>query len=515
VSAQGDTRDTSLLKRALNTPLAFRLLIAAVLGATAAFGQAPYDQPVAFVLAVLAAFVMWRAHTTRGAAALMGWAFGAGYFAHALLWILEPFQVDAARHGWMAPFALLFLSSGLALFWGAAFWCARLLSASAGMLVLTWTGAEILRAYLFTGFPWAGPAQIMIDGPVSRLLAVFGPHGATLCLLAFVWALSLPRAGAAWTMRVGQGALFAGVMLAFYLPQAIAPAPLTDHWVRLVQPNAAQHLKWQPEYAELFFQRQLTLTAQSPLEAEQAPDLVVWPETAIPWQLGAAGLALAEVARASGGVPVALGALRFEGDRLRNSMAVVGPDGALQAIYDKHHLVPFGEYIPFANLAERLGVKGLAVQVAGFSPGTGPELVDFGRLGQALPLICYEAVFAHDVNAAPGRPSFLLQVTNDAWFGTQAGPQQHLAQARMRAIEQGIPLARAANTGISAMIDPYGRIIAQLPLGADGFVDAPLPRPLPPTLYSRTGDAPLIWVLCLALLLGAMRVWRHSLPESD
>ena len=153
MSAQGDTRDTSLLKRALNTPLAFRLLIAAVLGATAAFGQAPYDQPVAFVLAVLAAFVMWRAHTTRGAAALMGWAFGAGYFAHALLWILEPFQVDAARHGWMAPFALLFLSSGLALFWGAAFWCARLLSASAGMLVLTWTGAEILRAYLLRVFP--------------------------------------------------------------------------------------------------------------------------------------------------------------------------------------------------------------------------------------------------------------------------------------------------------------------------------------------------------------------------
>ena len=515
MSAQVNKEDTSLLQRALKVPLSLRLLAAAGLGAIAAFGQAPYDQPLAFVLAFVAAFVLWRSHSTLWSTALIGWAFGAGYFAHALLWIVEPFQVDVARHGWMAPFALLFLSSGLALFWGAAFWFARLLSASAGMLVLTWTGAELLRAYLFTGFPWAGPAQIMIEGPVSRLLAILGPHGATLCMLAFIWTLSLPGGVAAWTMRAGQSALFAGGMLAFYLPQAYAPAPLTGHWVRLVQPNAEQHLKWQPEYAELFFQRQLNLTAQAPLNAEEAPDLVVWPETSIPWQLGTAGLALAEVARASGGVPVALGALRFEGDRLRNAMAVVGPEGALQAVYDKHHLVPFGEYIPFASLGERIGLRGLAVQMAGFSPGPGPELVDLGPLGQALPLICYEAVFAHDVNAAPARPSFLLQVTNDAWFGRYAGPQQHLAQARMRAIEQGIPMARAANTGISAMIDPYGRIVAQLPMGADGFVDAPLPAPLRPTLYSRTGDTPLVWVLGLALLLGSLRVWRRRPPESN
>ena len=515
MSAQGFNGDTSFLQRVLSLALVPRLVIATVMGAVAAFGQAPYDQPAALVIAFTMVFVLWRSQPTRRAAALVGWAFGAGYFAHALVWILEPFQVDAARHGWMAPFALLFLSSGLALFWAGAFWLARVLSASAGMLVLTWTGAEVLRAYVFTGFPWAGPSQVMVDGPVSRLLAVFGPHGATLCLLALAWGLSLRGGVSRWTMRAGQAALFTGAMLAFYLPQAYAPAPLTDHWVRLVQPNAEQHLKWQPDYAELFFQRQLNLTAQAPRAPQEAPDLVVWPETAIPWQLGTAGLALAEIARAGGGVPVALGALRFEGDGLRNAMAVVGPQGTPQAIYDKHHLVPFGEYIPFAHLASLVGLRGLAVQMAGFSAGPGPELVDFGPLGQALPLICYEAVFAHDVNAAPVRPSFLLQVTNDAWFGTYAGPQQHLAQARMRAIEQGVPLARAANTGISAMIDPYGRIIAQLPLGTDGFVDAPLPAPLRPTLYSRTGDTPLIWVLGIALLLAAVRAWRGSEPQSD
>lgn len=515
MSTSDITEDKSFLLRVFHLPLVPRLALAAGLGAVAAFGQAPYDQPAAFILAFVLAFALWQAHATPRMAALTGWAFGTGYFAHALIWILEPFQVDAARHGWMAPFAVLFLSSGLALFWGTAFWLARRLSRSAGMLVLTMTAAEVLRAYLFTGFPWAGPSQIMIEGPVSRLLALLGPHGATLCLLALIWALSLPGGATPRTMRAGQAALFAAALLGFYLPQAYPPAPLTDHWVRLVQPNAEQHLKWQPEFAEMFFQRQLNLTAQAPLTPAEAPDLVVWSETAIPWALGQAGTALADISRASGGVPVALGALRFEGATLRNAMAVLGPEGQPQAIYDKHHLVPFGEYIPFAKVAERLGLRGLAVQMAGFSAGPGPELVDFGPLGLALPLICYEAVFAHDVNAAPARPAFLLQVTNDAWFGTHAGPQQHLAQARMRVIEQGIPMARAANTGISAMIDPYGRIIAQLPLGVDGFVDAPLPAPLRPTLYSRTGDAPLIWVLALALAYGSWRGWRKRPPESD
>ncbi len=497
-------------------PVALQALIAAMLGALAAFGQAPYHHPVVFLLAVAAAFAFWRAQVTRRAAAAVGWAFGVGYFAHALIWILEPFQVDVARHGWMAPFALLFLSSGLALFWGAAFWAARVASASAIVLVLTWTGAEMLRAYIFTGFPWAGPAQILVEGPVSRLLALFGPHGATLILLLCAWALSLPaNAARKWTMRGGQAALFAGLMLAFYLPLAIAPATLTDNRVRLIQPNAEQHLKWQPQNAELFFSRQLQLTAAPPAEDGQAPNLIVWPETAIPWTLNTAAPALAEIARASGGVPVALGLLRFEGESLRNAMAVLGPDGEPLAVYDKHHLVPFGEYIPFAQLARRFGVRGLVEQMSGFSAGPGPRLVDFGAMGQALPLICYEAVFAHEVNNAPERPSFLLQLTNDAWFGTYAGPQQHLAQARMRAIEQGLPLVRAANTGISAAIDPYGRILSSLPLGQAGFVDAQMPAPLAPTLYSRTGDAPFVILLALGLLATFARSLRRPPQKGD
>lgn len=455
------------------------------------------------VLSLAAGFLLWRAYPPG--AALTGWAFGSGYFAVALFWIIEPFQIDAARHGWMAPFALVFLSTGLALFWGAAFWIARRLTLGSFGLVLTWTGAEIVRAYIFTGFPWAAPAQVTIDGAASVLLAWVGPHGATFALMGFASALA-----ALIMMRrralppLGAGALLVAGLLALYMPPAAPRAEMSGFWVRLVQPNAAQHLKWRPEMAESFFQRQLAYTNALPMDAAETPDLIVWPETAIPWRLETAGPALTEIAQAAGGVPVALGGLRAEGLRLRNSLAVLGPDGKISALYDKHHLVPFGEYVPFASLAERLGLQALAATMGGFDSGPGPVLLDLGPLGKAMPLICYESVFAHGVNAAPGRADFILQITNDAWFGQYAGPQQHLAQARMRAIEQGLPVVRAANTGISAMIDPFGRIVAALPLNTAGFVDAALPSPLPPTLYTKVGDLPMILLVLLGLIGGVL-----------
>lgn len=492
-------------------PRSAQVLLSVVLGVFGALGQAPYDQPAALVIALAGAFYLWRMQAGRGAAALIGCAFGCGYFALALVWIVEPFQVDAARHGWMAPFALALLSLGLALFWAVAFWAARLLSHAAFGLVLTWTAAEIARAYIFTGFPWASPAQVAINGPISQLLAWGGPHAATFILLLCAWGLSLPGGR---PLKAGQALVSVAVLVALYAPLMRPAAELSGKWVRLIQPNAAQHLKWQPEMAEVFYQRQLALTAAPPRTLDQTPDLVIWPETAIPWRLETAGPALVEIGQAGNGVPVVLGALRAQGANLRNALAVIDPEGVPQAIYDKHHLVPFGEYMPFAGLANRLGLSALVAQAGIFSSGPGPEVLDFGALGTALPLICYEAVFAQGVNAAPTRPDFLLQITNDAWFGQYAGPQQHLAQARMRAIEQGLPLMRAANTGISAMIDPAGRIISSLPLGQAGFIDAPLPRPDPATLYSRFGDYPMFVLLLVALVFFRLRQttvrWSYS-----
>lgn len=485
----------------LTRPL--RLVFAVAVGAIASIGQAPFDQPLAMLLAFALAFVLLRFEIGAGGAASTGWALGVGYFGVALFWIVEPFQVDPERHAWMAPFALFFMSTGLALFWGSAFWLARWLSSHAWPLILTWTAAEVARAYVFTGFPWASPAQALVAGTAGQGLALVGPHGLVLCLMVVAWCLSISSVSKKQNaVRLFQAVLLFGGIVLFYMPPPVPASPLTGHWVRLVQPNAAQHLKWQPEFAQEFYQKQLAFTSAPPLHDTPPPSLTVWPETAIPWRLETAAPALDQIAHAAGGNPVALGLLRQDENVLYNSLAVLDAAGQPSQIYDKHHLVPFGEYIPFGSVLRQFGLTGLAQNGAiGFASGEGPTLLDFGVLGRGLPLICYEVVFSHGVNKLSERPAFLLQITNDAWFGQNVGPQQHLAQARMRAIEQGLPLMRAANTGISAMIDPRGRILASVAMDTAGYVDAPLPAASAATLYSQFGDWPVITTLLLGIFL--------------
>lgn len=478
--------------------------LAAALGVIAAFGQAPYDQPLILMVALAGALYFFAQAKSLRQAALFGWAFGTGYFAHALHWIVSPFMVDVARHGWMAPFALLFLAAGLALFWGLAFWGARRLSRETSWaVVLTLPAVELIRGYLFTGFPWAMISQSLVDTSGGQALAWIGPYALNLLMVAVAVAVSQSAPDwASRTLRFGAVLLGLGAVT---LPVMSPEASLTAHTIRLIQPNAAQRDKWDPAQIPVFFDRQLGLTAALPKEGDPAPDLVLWSETAIPWVLDLAAPALDQIAQAGGTAPVALGVQRRDAQNYFNSMVVLDRVGNVAQTYDKHHLVPFGEYMPFANFFARVGVFGLAQRaLGGYAAGPGAQVLDFGEMGRALPLICYEAVFPHDANAATERPDFLIQITNDAWFGKAAGPRQHLAQARMRAIEQGLPLARAANTGISAMIDPYGRLLASLPLNQAGFVDAALPQPLAPTIYSRAGDLPFAIVLLLGLFAASI-----------
>jgi len=227
----------------------------------------------------------------------------------------------------------------------------------------------------------------------------------------------------------------------------------------------------------------------------------------------------ARIAAAAQGAVALVGAQRFDRGNLHNALGVVGPDGLPVAVHDKHHLVPFGEYFPGGQVARWLGLEGLATDyLGGFSPGPGPQLLDLraAGLGQALPLICYEAIFPRHARTPPGgpRPDWIVQVTNDAWFGRFAGPQQHLAQARMRAVEQGLPLVRAANTGISAVIDPAGRITGALALGTAGALDRPLPAPVPPPPFARLGNAPILAVLAAVLGWAAWRRWSLRLART-
>jgi len=486
-------------------------LLPPLAGIVAATGQAPLSLPL-LALAGLAAtiWLVSRAPDAR-AAIFRGWGVGAGYFAGSLFWIVEPFLVDVARHGWMAPFALAGLAGGLALFWAAAGWAAFRLGRGPGARALAFAGlmglAGLARGYVLTGFPWALPGHIWVDTPVAQLAALAGAQGLNLgtWALAALPVLARARRGQAAGL-VAAAALVAGGWI-WGAARLAAPPVLRDLSVRLVQPNAAQHLKWRPEWRERFLARALDLTA-SPAAAP--PRLVVWPETSVPYSLEDSGDVIAAMRAAAPQATLVFGVQRQTDAGWHNSLVTVDSGTAPSAIYDKHHLVPFGEYMPFDETMRGLGLVALASTIGGgFVPGPPPRVIAAGAAGWALPLICYEAVFPQHIWRAQHRPDLLLHITNDAWFGRVAGPYQHLAQARLRAIEQGLPMLRAANTGISAVIDPLGRVTASLPLGEAGVVDAALPAPMPPTIFARTHDRLAAAGVALLMLCAlALRIRR-------
>lgn len=502
----------SVRRRLAALPRWMRLPLAIGAGAVLGLGQAPWDLPWVALVGLCAAVAMFRRARSPLDAVGLGWGVGLGYFGLVMTWVLEPFQIDAAATGWMAPFALFGLAAGLALFWALAFWGAAHARPGRRLLALAvgWTAAEFLRSYVFTGFAWALVGSVWLETPAMQWSAVIGPHGMTF--------LSVALAGLVVTARrVWPSGVAAAAVLAVLLGGGVLLTPpmqdLTDRpVVRLVQPNAAQRDKWDPALVQTFFNRQVEFTSAIARPGYPRPSLVIWPETAVPTLLDNADELLKVVTDAAFPGKVALGIQREEGGRYYNSLVVAELGGKIDAVYDKHHLVPFGEYMPAPALFRHLGISALAQRAdSGYSSGPGPRLIDLGdKLGEALPLICYEAVFPQDVRMHPMRPDFLLQVTNDAWFGRFSGPYQHLAQARMRAIEQGLPLVRAANTGVSAVIDGAGRVLDRLPLGEAGFIDEYLPAPLRVTPYSVMGDLPAMAVLLLLGLVAFLHKRRVS-----
>jgi apolipoprotein N-acyltransferase len=486
------------------------------LGATMATGLAPFGLgPIAF--AALAG-ILWLgdkaaqsapARPLRRAFAL-GWCAGLGYFGLGLHWIVEPFFVDAATTGWMAPFGLAGMAGGLALFWGAAFWAAERLGGGVWQRAIALALAETARGFVFTGFPWALVSHIWSGTAVLHWGALIGPYGLTLLTLLMaalpLWAWARLRNPA---LTLGLGFAGWGALLGIGLALAArpAPAPGPDAPVlRLVQPNAQQHEKWDPEKIPFFFNRMVSYS-QATDAAGTRPDLVLWPESALTVLLEEAEPALAYIAQ-NARTQTLIGVQRRSETpgAYHNALALMDTDGVPQQLYDKHHLVPFGEYMPAPGLWQRLGIAALAQRTEfGYAPGPGggAQILDIPEVGRALPMICYEAVFARHARVSGDRPDFLLQLTNDAWFGAAVGPWQHLEQARMRAIEQGLPLVRVANTGVSGLIDARGRLAAQLGRDRAGYLDVALPPPAAPTLYARTGDAPAFAVLALLAALAA------------
>ena len=476
---------------------------ALMLGLGAALGHAPWSLWVLSIASFIL-FFLWLARST-GKKLLdfftSFWVFGTGYFILALSWIVEPFLVDAAAHGWMAPFALCLMASGMALFWA--------LSGVGYVWLGPWGGlaffviGEWLRGHVFTGFPWGMPSYVLIETPLWAWFSVLGPYGTTLLLLAVC--LAFARA-LVYTSRREIGIAILVLLISaspkVWRVQSKSEPPLMS--VRLVQPNAPQAQKWDPNFAPIFYERLIAATQQKP-----HPDLIVWPESAITNLLNYAPDMIDEIRRAADGTPVVLGALRFDDqDRLKNSFVLLhGQDQV--SVYDKSHLVPFGEYLPFEPLLRPLGL-GFFYDLFGgaFSAGDGPELMSLPSGQTMLPLICYELIFPDLVRHTSSRPDVIVQITNDAWFGTWSGPYQHLAQAKARAIENGISVVRVANTGISTVIAPDGTLLKALGLGTQGAIDLAVPVPYKTTLYWRFGDLGVAIILVLMLfaaLCGRMR----------
>jgi apolipoprotein N-acyltransferase len=485
---------------------------AAGLGALAAAALPPF-----FVLPVLwLAFpglllLIDAASGWRGAFWRAFW-FGAGHHVAGLFWITEALLIEAERAGFLIPIAVPAIASGLALFIAPAGAAARLARPGWPRL-LAFTGAfslgEMARGLVLTGFPWNLLGTAWAFGALPMQLAGFiGLNGLSLLT---VLVACLPILGARGLLQAGVALLVgAAVGLARLWPQEPPPTAVA---VRIVQGNIPQGAKWDEALRIQHFRKYLALTAGADPAAPGETMVAIWPETASPYLL--VEDAIAREAAASvlppGGLLLA-GSVRIErvpGFRVFNSLVAIDSRGEVKDAFDKAHLVPFGEYVPLRRV---LPLPTVVRSTVDFSAGPGPRTVDAGVPGVPPfgPLICYEAIFPGAVVAPGARPDWLVNVTNDAWFGRVSGPWQHLAAARFRAVEEGLPMVRAANTGISAVFDARGRTVARLGLGETGVIGAPLPAALSPPVFARLGVAlPGVLALC-AVILGLFRPRLHS-----
>ncbi|MDB5434916.1 MAG: lnt [Phenylobacterium sp.] len=453
-----------------------------------------------------------------------GWLGGLGYFAVGVHWITEPFMVDAKEQGWMAPFALVLMAAGLALFWGAAALAYRALKTRGPARILVFAGClagfEWLRGHVLSGFPWDLPGETWRAGSApSQAASVVGAYGLTWITLAVAATPAVLAQDIGRRTKAGALAVAAAVLAGLYafgldrLAHAAGPSAQAPV-IRVVQADIDQKKKWRPENLGLVFDTYVGLTEhKGPVQ----PDIVIWPEGALPAvidELIAPGSPYASRLRDAfaPGQTLLMGANHAElgpggAARYFNSLVAFRreADGLrVTGVYDKHHLVPFGEYMPLGEIATRVGFRSLVHMPDDFTAGPPSQPISPAGAPPVQVLICYEALFPGVTRAGAARaglrPAWILNISNDAWFGVTSGPLQHLNLASYRAIEEGLPIVRATPTGVSAVIDAYGRTEpgARLALGALGVIDAPLPPALQPTLYTRAGDLYFAGLLLLS-----------------
>lgn len=491
------------------------LALAFALGAVAALALPPVHFVPILLASLPALLIMAAAAPTARRAAWIGLFWGWGFHVAGLHWLTNAILTEVERFWWLVPVAVPALALPLGAFTILPALAARLAAPGWPRILAfaaAWTAAEMLRGVVFTGFPWnlLGTVWAFAALPIQAA-AWIGVHGLGLATALIVLAPLAGRRG--WIAGFGALALFGAIGLLRLWPEEPAPHEVA---VVLVQGNIGQEVKWREDSRWPIFRRYTELTEQGVAIAEQeAPGsrvLVVWPETASPFLLASDREAArqATLALPPGGLLLA-GTVRAEfgadarPTRVWNSLAVLDAQGGVLDAVDKTYLVPFGEYMPLRGILP-LRVVQSAID---FTAGPGPRTVHLPGLPAFAGLICYEVIFPGSVVPAI-RPGFLVNVTNDAWFGISAGPWQHLAAARLRAAEEGLPLLRAAQTGISAVFDARGRIVARMGLAETGVVLAPLPKAAPPTPFARFGLAIPLGLLAATVLLAGLGARRRG-----
>ncbi len=506
----------------------FTPILALLAGLASATGFAPLGLwPVTLACFALLLHLVRTAPTLRSAL-LIGWLFGVGHFTVGLNWIAHAFTFQDAMPHWYGYGAVVLLSlylavypamaAGLAWRWGRDHAAAYVLIYAAAWIVTEW-----LRATMFTGFAWNPLGVTLLPlhyiARLASLTGTYGLSGVAMMFAAIVWLLatmvrqrSAPRIGTGKpgaTMLLLAAPVAIAFILGWFLGPATGPAgPL----IRVVQPNIGQETKYDPAQDAANFRKLATLSGRPGAE----PRLLLWPEAAVPEYLDEDVFARARIAALLGPRDILLlGATKRYRDSKavdgyleertiggRNSMYAMDSAGRLLHRYDKAHLVPYGEYLPMRPILSAIGLSRLVPGDVDFWPGPGPQsytLPGFGKVGVQ---ICYEIIFSGQVVDRANRPDFLFNPSNDAWFGSW-GPPQHLAQARLRAIEDGVPVIRSTPTGISAVVDADGRVLASIPHHQSGFIETRLPAPHAPTLFARLGN---ILPLAFAVFLGALGV---------
>ncbi len=476
-----------------------RFGLAFFFGSALALAMPPFNLFPLLMICLPALIFLLQGTTTKTHAFFTGWSFAFGFFVFGLYWIAASMFVDIRRFWWAVPFAVAGLPALFAVYYGlAAVFASRIglfgLRGAAAFATL-WFLADYARGHLFTGFPWNLPGYAFSGFlPILQITSIIGIYG-----LSFLTVLAACLPASLETNAKSARLAFVFSMLAFAVlfvwgecrlqTTSVANAP--NARVRLVQPNIPQEDKWRASESENHFRKLLDLTSQA---ADKPITHVFWPETASPYYLSEDSFRRKEIADSIPATAfVITGVIQREMNEKNrllfyNSLVVVDGLGRLVGSYDKAHLVPFGEFMPFRKV---LPLKALAASDSDFTAGSGARSLRVLGLPVFSPLICYEAIFSGRVIDRQDRPDFLLNITNDGWYGNTTGPYQHLAIARVRAIEEGLPVIRVANTGISAIIDPLGRVVKSLALNKEGIIDSEIPVALPLTTFAKAVNFPL------------------------